>query len=83
MALLGVLIGEVLDAFQADETTAHTVNQQRSEAAREADHAEWADRQTFNLHEWLSNPDEVDFTTEDTPGFHSGIYDPTEEFTDG
>lgn len=79
MALIGVLLGEVLDALQADETAAHTVNEQRDAETRRVDNRVWADEQTHDLQRWLGAPDQVDFTTEDTPGFHKGVYDPLEE----
>jgi len=76
MSLFGLILAQVVDALQADGTTAHTVHAQRSEEAREVDNREFADRQTDDLQEWLAAPDETDFVTKDTPAFHTGIYDP-------
>lgn len=80
--LLGLLLGEVLDALQTDETAANTVHQQRTEEARDVDEAEMAARQTDDLHEWLASPDDRDFTTVDTPMFANGVYEPTKEWED-
>lgn len=80
MALIGVILGEILDAAQADETAAHTIHQQRSDEAREVDDREHAERQTDDLQEWLAAPDQVDFTPVDTPVFAGGWYQPTKEF---
>ena len=77
---LGVLTGELLDAFQGEETTAKVVHAQRSEEAREVDNREFAERQTHDIQEWLEAPDKVDFGTVDNPAFHRGQYEPWAEF---
>lgn len=81
MAFLSVIIGEILDSLQGDETAANVTHTHRSDEAREVDDREWADHQTTDIHEWLQAPDEVDFTPVDTPAFASGTYDPSKEFT--
>lgn len=81
MSILGgVLLGQVLGAFQSDEAIANATYAVRSEASREADDGEWADFQTTDIQEWLTAPEERDFTPVDTPAFTSGVYDPVGEW---